>query len=264
MEMTTTVQVPSRVDTAALEQKVKAMYRDVALAPNGEFHFEMGRALAERLGYAASALDRIPAEAIESFAGVGYYFDLAALQPGETVVDLGSGSGMDSFCAALEVGSTGAVIGVDMTDEQLAKASRLRDAAGFTNVTYRKAYIQSTGLPSASCDAVISNGVINLAPDKSEVFREAARLLRPGGRLALADIVTEVQLPEGITCNATLWAACIGGALQIGHYLGAIESAGLRVRRVKDNPQYRFISENAQGATRKYGVKSVSIQAVKA
>ena len=262
--MTTALKLPSRVDAVALEQKVKAMYRDVALAPHGEFHFEMGRALAERLGYVASDLDRIPCEAIESFAGVGYYFDLAGLQPGETVVDLGSGSGMDSFVAALEVGHSGAVIGVDMTDEQLAKASRLRDAAGFTNVSYRKGYIESTGLQDGSCDAVISNGVINLAADKQEVFREVARVLRPGGRLALADIVTEVQLPEGITCNATLWAACIGGALQIGDYLAAIESAGLRVRRVKDNPQYRFISENAGDATRKYGVKSVSIQAVKA
>jgi ubiquinone/menaquinone biosynthesis C-methylase UbiE len=262
--MTTALKLPSRVDTLALEEKVKAMYRDVALAPHGEFHFEMGRALAERLGYAPCDLDKIPAEAIDSFAGVGYYFDLAALQPGETVVDLGSGSGTDSFVAALKVGSSGAVIGVDMTDEQLAKASRLRDAAGFANVSYRKGYIESTGLRGGSSDAVISNGVINLAPDKQKVFREAARVLRPGGRLALADIVTEVQLPEGITCNATLWAACIGGALQIGDYLGAIESAGLRVRRVKDNPQYRFISENAQGATRKYGVKSVSIQAVKA
>ena len=261
--MTTAFELPSRVDMVALEEKVKAMYRDVALAPHGEFHFEIGRGLAERLGYAPSDLDRIPAEAIDSFAGVGYYFDLAALQPGETVVDLGSGSGMDSFVAALKVGHSGEVIGVDMTDEQLAKASRLRDAAGFTNVSYRKGYIESTGLPEASCDAVISNGVINLAPDKNKVFCEAARLLRPGGRLALADIVTEVQLPEGITCNATLWAACIGGALQIGDYLAAIESAGLRVRRVKDNPQYRFISENAQGATRKYGVKSVSIQAIK-
>jgi ubiquinone/menaquinone biosynthesis C-methylase UbiE len=225
--------------------------------------FRDGAWAAERLGYAPSDLDRIPAEAIDSFAGVGYYFDLAALQPGETVVDLGSGSGMDSFVAALEVGHSGEVIGMDMTDEQLAKANRLRDAAGFTNVSYRKGYIESTGLPEASCDAVISNGVINLAPDKRKVFREAARLLRPGGRLALADIVTEVQLPEGITCNATLWAACIGGALQIGDYLAAMESAGLRVRRVKDNPQYRFISDNAQGATRKYGVKSVSIQAIK-
>jgi arsenite methyltransferase len=262
--MTAALKLPSRVDTVSLEEKVKMMYRDVALAPHGEFHFEMGRALADRLGYAASDLESIPAEAIESFAGVGYYFDIAALQPGESVVDLGSGSGMDSFVAALKVGHGGAVIGVDMTDEQLAKASRLRDAAAFTNVSYRKAYIESTGLREGSCDAVISNGVINLAPDKQKVFREAARLLRRGGQLALADIVTEVRLPESITCNATLWAACIGGALQIGDYLAAIESAGLQVRRVKDNPQYRFISENAQGATRKYGVKSVSIQAIKA
>ena len=119
------------------------------------------------------------------------------------------------------------------------------------------------GIASATCDAVISNGVINLAADKSTVFREAARLLKRGGRLALADIVTERQLPEGITCNATLWAACIGGAMQVDDYVAAIESAGLRVRTLRDNPAYQFISDNAQGATRKYGVKSVSLLAVK-
>jgi len=260
---TTAKQVAERVDRVALENKVKAMYRDVALEPHGEFHFEMGRSLAERLGYVSADLDSIPAAAIDSFAGVGYYFDLAGLQSGETVVDLGSGSGMDSFIAALKVGRAGEVFGVDMTDEQLTKAERLRAAQGIDNVRYCKAYIQATGLDDASCDAVISNGVINLAPDKDEVFREAARILKPGGRLALADIVTEVQLPEGITCNATLWAACIGGAMLLGDYVAAIEAAGLRVRQVKDNPQYRFISDNAQGATRKYGVKSVSILAVK-
>ena len=110
---------------------------------------------------------------------------------------------------------------------------------------------------------MISNGVINLAPDKAAVFREAARLLKAGGRLALSDIVTDVKLPEGITCNATLWAACIGGALQVDDYVRAVESAGLRVREVRDNPQYRFISENAQGAAKKYGVKSVSLLALK-
>jgi ubiquinone/menaquinone biosynthesis C-methylase UbiE len=261
--MTAIALTPKRLDVAALEQKVKAMYRDVAIDPHGEFHFEMGRALAERLGYAPTDLDAIPSQAIDSFAGVGYYFDLAALQPGETVVDLGSGSGMDTFVAGLKVGRTGRVIGVDMTDEQLAKAERLRAAAGFGHVEYRKGYIEATGLADASCDAVISNGVVNLAPEKDKVFREAARILRPGGRLALADIVTEVQLPEGITCNATLWAACIGGAMQIDAYVAAIESAGLRVRSVRDNSAYQFISENAQGATKKYGVKSVSIQAVK-
>ncbi|MGH8723170.1 MAG: methyltransferase domain-containing protein [Burkholderiales bacterium] len=253
----------SRLDVAALEHKVKAMYRDVALSPRGEFHFEMGRALAERLGYAAADLDTVPAEAIDSFAGVGYYFDLAALRPGETVVDLGSGSGMDAFVAAHMVGAGGRVTGIDMTDEQLAKANRLRAAANLAHASFRKAYIESTGLEARCCDAVISNGVVNLAPDKRLVFREAARLLKPGGRLALSDIVTEVPLPGGITCNATLWAACIGGALQVDAYVGAIESAGLRVREIRDNPQYRFISQNAQGAAKKYGVKSVSLLAQK-
>ena len=261
--MTTATGFAQRIDAVSLEEKVKAMYRDVALDPRGEFHFEMGRALAERLGYAPADLDAIPSEAIDSFAGVGYYFDLADLKPGETVVDLGSGSGMDSFIAARKVGKSGAVTGIDMTDEQLAKAERLRAAAGFGNVTYRKGYIDATGLANASCDAVISNGVINLAPGKGVVFREAARLLKAGGRLALADIVTDVQLPEGITCDVTLWAACIGGAMQVGDYVSAIEAAGLRVKRVKDNPQYQFISKNAQGATKRYGVKSVSIVATR-
>lgn len=252
-----------QLDTVALEQKVKAMYRAVALEPEGEFHFEMGRTMAERLGYAPSDLDAIPAEAIDSFAGVGYYFDLAQLKAGEKVVDLGSGSGMDSFVAALKVGGAGSVTGVDMTDEQLAKAERLRQAGGFANVAYRKGYIQATALPEGAYDCVISNGVINLAPDKGEVFREAARLLKRGGRLALADIVTEVQLPEGITCDATLWAACIGGAMPADGYVAALERSGLRVRQLRDNPQYQFISKNAQGAARKYGVKSVSLVAVK-
>lgn len=261
--MTVVADLRKSVDVVALEQKVKAMYRDVATNPHGEFHFEMGRAMAERLGYAPVDLDAIPAESIDSFAGVGYYFDLAELKDGETVVDLGSGSGMDTFVAALKVGKKGRVIGVDMTDEQLAKANELRDGAGFDQVGYRKAYIESTGLEDASCDAVISNGVVNLAPVKQKVFQEAARILRPGGRLALADIVTEVRLPEGITCDATLWAACIGGALQIDDYIAAIQSTGLRVEHVKQNPEYQFISDSAQGATRKFGVKSVSIRAVK-
>jgi ubiquinone/menaquinone biosynthesis C-methylase UbiE len=150
-----------------------------------------------------------------------------------------------------------------MTDEQLANSESLRQASAFANVTYRKGYIQATGLTDESADCVISNGVINLAPDKDEVFREAARLLKRGGRLALADIVTDVRLPEGITCDATLWAACIGGAMQVDSYVGAIERAGLRLVQLRDNPQYQFISRNAQGAARKYGVKSISLLAVR-
>lgn len=250
-------------DPKELEAKVKAMYRSVAEEPHGEFHFEMGRPLAERLGYASADLDRIPAEAIDSFAGVGYYFHLAELKGGETVVDLGSGSGMDTFIAALKVGRTGKVIGIDMTDEQRAKAERLRDRDGFHNVSYLKGYIEQVPLPDGVADVVISNGVINLATEKSSVFREAARLLKSGGRLALSDIVTEVQLPESIVCNSTLWAACIGGAAQQTNYRSQIEAAGLRVIKMEDNPQYQFISDNAKGASKKFGVKSISLLAKK-
>jgi arsenite methyltransferase len=250
-------------DPKELEAKVKAMYRSVAEDPHGEFHFEMGRAMAERLGYGSADLDRIPAEAIESFAGVGYYFHLADLKEGQTVVDLGSGSGMDTFVAALKVGSHGKVIGVDMTDEQRTKAERLRDRDGFRNVAYVKGYIEKVPVPDQSADVVISNGVINLAPDKPQVFREAARLLKPGGRLAISDIVTEVQLPESIVCDSTLWAACIGGAAQQDHYRGQIEAAGQRGVKVEDNPAYQFISDNARAASTKFGVKSISLLAVK-
>src|SRR5713226_6124398 len=197
------------VNRTELETKVQEMYQQVALHPEGEFHFEMGRVLAERLGYSPADLDRIPREAIDSFAGVGYYFHLADLKEGEHVLDLGSGSGMDSFVAALKVGPGGEVVGVDMTDAQRLKAERLRDANDIHNVTYLKGYIESLPFESASFDAVISNGVINLSADKAKVFQEVTRVLRPGGRLALADIVTEVQLPDGIVCNSTLWAACI-------------------------------------------------------
>ncbi len=250
-------------DPKELESKVKAMYRSVAENPDGEFHFEMGRAMAERLGYAPADLDRIPAEAIESFAGVGYYFHLANAKPGETVVDLGSGSGMDTFIAALSVGPRGKVIGVDMTDEQRAKAERLRDRDGFLNVTYVKGYIEQAPLPDGLADLVISNGVINLATDKSKVFGEVGRLLKSGGRFAISDIVTEVQLPESIVCNSTLWAACIGGAAQQDNYRQMIEAAGLSLVKEEDNPQYQFISDNAKGASKKFGVKSISLLAMK-
>ncbi|MBI4263843.1 MAG: methyltransferase domain-containing protein [Acidobacteria bacterium] len=255
--------IAATVDRSALETKVKQMYHDVAVNPHGDFHFEMGRAMAERLGYASEDLDRIPVEAIESFAGVGHFFHLANLRPGERVVDLGSGSGMDTFVASLKVGASGRIVGVDMTDAQLEKAERLARSGRFDNVAYRKAYIEDTGLDAGVCDCVISNGVINLAPDKDRVFREAARLLVSGGRLAIADIVADVALPENVVCNPDLWAACIGGAAQHDDYRAAIERAGLRVEVVEDNRHYQFISERAKRATARFGVKSVSILARK-
>ncbi len=250
------------VDTIALEAKVKAMYRAVALAPHQQYHFEMGRALAERLGYPTELLDRVPEGALESFAGVGYFFDLADLAPGERVLDLGSGSGTDSFAAAAQVGPAGQVTGVDMTPEQLAKAEHLRAAESLAQVDFIEGHIEDLPIDDGTFDVVISNGVINLAPDKDLVFAEASRVLRPGGRLAVADIVTDGQLSRGIVSNADLWASCIGGAAQIDAYQRAVEAAGLVVVAMKRNP-YEFLSDSAQAATAKYGVRSVSLMAQK-
>jgi ubiquinone/menaquinone biosynthesis C-methylase UbiE len=170
---------------------------------------------------------------------------------------------MDTFIAALKVGPRGKVVGVDMTDEQRAKAKRLRERDGFTNVTYLKGYIEEIPLPNASFDVVISNGVINLSVDKPKVFREAARLLKSHGRLAISDIVTEVQLPDDIVGNASLWAACIGGTTQPSNYCAMMEAAGLQVIKMVDNPAYPFISDSTRGAAKKFGVKSVSLLAAK-
>jgi arsenite methyltransferase len=252
-----------RLDTADLHARIEAIYAEVALHPQREFHFETGRALAERLGYPASDLDAIPAAAVESFAGVGYFGDLAAIQPGETVLDLGSGSGTDSFLAANATGATGRVIGVDMTVAQLAKARLLATTTGAANVEFRDGHIERPPVDDASIDCVISNGVINLAPDKPAVFQAAAAALRPSGRLAIADIVTAVHLPETVTCDASLWAACIGGAAQREDYLDAIRAAGFDIDTVRDNPQYRFLSDRAVGATTTYGVTSISIRATR-
>jgi arsenite methyltransferase len=252
-----------QLNTTDLEQKVKNMYREVALHPHENYHFEMGRILAEKLGYDPKQLDQIPQEAIESFAGVGYFFDYGALKEGEKVLDLGSGSGMDSFLAALRVGKTGTVTGLDMTDEQLQKAERLREQYEFHNVSFHKGYIENLPFEDNSFDVVISNGVINLSPDKEKVFSGISRVLKPGGRLAIADIISEKNLPNNVVCDATLWASCIGGAAQQDEYGDAIKKAGLNIIAVVDNDAYAFISSSAQSASKKYGVKSISLLAEK-
>lgn len=251
------------LDVQDLTRRVQQIYAQVATEPFTNFHFQTGRSLAEKLGYRSVDLDRIPADAVDSFAGVGYHFNLADLQPGEAVVDLGSGAGMDSFIAARRVGETGQVFGVDMTDAQLEKATRLRDQGGFRQVQYLKGFIEAPPLPDESVDAVISNGVINLSARKQDVFREAARMLRRGGRLAISDIVTEKELTEDITCNASLWAACIGGAAQQDRYRALIEQAGFRIDRIRENVEYEFLSKSARGATQQFGVKSISLVAVR-
>jgi arsenite methyltransferase len=250
------------VDVHVLDTKVREIYRLVAEQPNGAYHFEMGRPLAERLGYPVDVLDRLPPGSVESFAGVGYFFDLTGLVEGERVIDLGSGSGMDAFAAAQLVGPTGWVLGIDFTIEQLHKARRLGARAGLDQVEFREGRIENLLAEDESVDCVISNGVINLSPHKEQVFAEAARVLRPGGRLAVADIVTERPLTDAIVGNADLWASCIGGAAQQDIYRDAIEAAGLRIEVIRRNT-YEFISHQARTASAQYGVNSVSVLAVK-
>lgn len=251
------------VDTLDLERRVKEVYRMVAEHPEEQYHFEMGRGLAERLGYPHDVLEAIPAEALASFAGVGYFLDLLGPATGQRVLDLGSGSGTDAFAAAHLVGPLGQVTGVDMTTAQLSKAESLRTASTISQVRFVEGYIEQPPVPDGSVDAVISNGVINLSPDKPAVFAAAARALVPGGRLALSDIVTTLPLTEAIVCNAELWASCIGGAAQIDDYCAAIEAAGLHVETVRDNTAYAFLSDSAKGATEAYGIKSISLLATK-
>jgi arsenite methyltransferase len=252
----------SLVDSERLEAEVKEMYRHVAREEDSALHFEVGRGLALHLGYEERLLDAIPAEALASFAGVGYHLDLASLASGETVLDLGSGSGTDVFCAAVQVGETGQVVGVDFTDEQLAKARRLALRDGFAQAEFREASIEDLPFDDASFDVVISNGVINLSPVKHRVFAEAARVLRPGGRLSLADIVSGKPLKERTRRNVDLWAACIAGAIPRDSYIRTMETVGFRVGTVRPN-DYRFVSDRALEACSTYEVESVSLVAVK-
>jgi SAM-dependent methyltransferase len=253
-------QINVGVDPDELDRHITRMYRDVANEATTDLHFPTGRRIAEAVGYPTELLDRLPAEAVRSFAGVGYHFGLARLLPGELVLDLGSGSGMDVFAAAVQVGPQGGVVGVDITHEQLAKAGRLvRDEP----VTFRRARIEELPFDDGWFDVVISNGVVNLSPDKRRVFAEVARVLRPGGRLALADIVTERQIAARTSCQAELWAACIAGASQRESYLQDIAAVGLELQLVQPNPGYRFTSERAQRTTEKYGAHSISLLALK-
>ena len=203
----------------------------------------------------------IPTEALASFAGVGYALDLARLTPGDRALDLGSGSGTDSFAAALLVGPTGTVTGVDMTDEQRAKADRLR--AGAEHIRFLPGHLKDLPVPDESVDVVISNAVINLCPDKACVFREIVRVLKPGGRLAIADIVATRPLPESVTCNHDLWAACIGGAAAEVAYRAAIDAAGLKLHTFQDVPDCQFLTDQARNASLTYGVRAVTLAATR-
>jgi arsenite methyltransferase len=214
------------VDPEALRADVREKYREVALHPESQFHFHTGRPLAARLAYPDEVVDALPDRAVESFAGVGNPFSLRTLQPGERVVDLGSGGGFDSFVAARAVGDEGRVVGVDMTPEMLAKSRATADALGVGNVEFREGLLEQLPVEDGWADVVISNGVINLCADKTAVFAEAYRVMRPGGVLEFADIANNKPLPDAAVCEIDLWTGCIAGGLPVDDWCATIEGAG--------------------------------------
>lgn len=193
------------VDVNRLRLEVKLKYREVASTPEKGFHFHVGRSLAEMLGYPMDVVDALPPQVVESFAGVNNPFTMGALRPGQSVLDIGSGAGFDSILAAQMVGPDGHVVGVDMTPEMREKARANAALVDLRNVEFRDGLAEHLPLPDASVDVVISNGVINLCPDKDAVYREVARVLRPGGRIQIADVVVQKPLPEEAVADIGLW-----------------------------------------------------------
>ena len=193
------------VDVDALHHEIQIKYAEVALTPGKGFHFHTGRTLAERLGYPTEVLDAMPEKCVESFAGVGNPFSVGEIRPGETVVDVGSGAGFDSLVAGRKVGAEGRVIGVDMTPQMLRKARNNARRAEMSNVSFRKGLVEKLPVADRSADVVISNGVINLVPDKQVALNETFRVLKPGGRFYLADIVVHKPVPDSARENIDLW-----------------------------------------------------------
>lgn len=202
-----TIDEAPAVDETALRDEVRKKYRDVALDPHGQFHFHTGRPLAKRLGYDDAVVDALPDGAVESFAGVGNPFALRRLEPGERVVDIGSGGGFDCFIAAGQVGSDGQVVGIDMTEEMLVKSRATAEAMGLDNVEFHEGLIEAMPVEDGWADVVIANGVINLCADKAHVFQEIRRVLRPGGYLQFSDIANGQPVPEAAVQNIDLWTA---------------------------------------------------------
>jgi arsenite methyltransferase len=193
------------VDVDRLRHEVKLKYRDVATGPEKGFHFHVGRPLAEMLNYPMDVVDGLPPQIVESFAGVNNPFTMGPLRPGQSVLDIGSGAGFDSLLAAQMVGPDGRVVGVDMTPEMREKAHANAALLGLRNVKFQDGLAERLPLPDASIDVVISNGVINLCPDKLAVYREVARVLKRGGRAQIADVVVQKKVPEAAVADIDLW-----------------------------------------------------------
>lgn len=245
-----------------LRNSIREEYSAVANEPERGFHFHTGRKLAGILGYQNEWLEAIPDSAIESMAGTGNPFSLGKLKPGEYVVDCGSGSGTDSLIAARMVAPNGHVIGVDMTPEMLSKARNNALEAGMTNVEFREGYLESLPVPDAWADVVISNGVLNLVPDKEAALREMYRVLKPGGRIQIADIALQKPVPEDAKSDVTLWTGCIAGGLLKVQLERMVAAAGFEdIEIVWGKDVFSGAPQHSDAA--EFGTMGISIRAKK-
>jgi len=272
LELVKISHVPPELQVAAvtdlkpiIAQAVKNLYTEVATRPDKEYHFPLGFEAVEFVGYPEADVEKLPPTAVESFAGVGYPFATNSIQSGDSVLDIGSGSGTDVLYASLKTGPRGRVYGLDITPAMIAKARTNIKKMGAKNVNILEGDATKIPLPDASVDVVTSNGVLNLVPDKPAAFREIFRVLKPGGRLQLADIV--VQEDVGAVCgiNPQLWADCIGGAAVEGDYMKTIGGAGFRDLRVVKRMDYfsKSSSESTKRITKTFGAESVVLAARK-
>lgn len=264
--------VVEQVDAAAsggvnelIRKAVQGLYTEVATRPEAQYHFPLGRKALLFVGYPEADVDRIPRSATESFAGVGYPHLAGALAPGAKVLDIGSGSGTDALFAALKVGASGEVLGLDITPAQITKARAAIGEMGVTNVRIEEASADEIPLEGDSVDVVTSNGVLNLVPDKPKAFREIFRVLRPGGTLQIADIVTREDVAKACGLSPQLWADCIGGAAVEADYLAAIRGAGFEHVEVLKRLDYfgQSSNENTRRLTRSFGAEAVVVRARK-
>lgn len=203
--MTTAIGVAA-VDREELRARISEKYRDVATNPELGFHFHTGAPLARMLGYSTEQVAALPTRTVDSFAGTGNPFLFGDLHPGEVVVDVGCGAGFDTLIAAGQVGPGGRVLAVDMTDAMRARAAASARAMGYTHVSVREGFAESLPIDDAVADVVISNGVINLCPDKQAVFREMYRVLKPGGRIQVGDILVHLEVPQEAKDDIDLWS----------------------------------------------------------
>lgn len=246
-------------------ESVKGMYTEVASFPEKVFHFPTGRSACEFVGYPDDQLDAIPPTASESFAGVGYPFAVDAIKPGDIVLDIGSGSGTDVLIAALLTGPKGKIYALDMTDAMRNKLERNAKKAAIENVELLNSEAENIPLPDESVDVVTSNGVLNLVPDKKKAFEEIFRVLKPGGRVQIADIVVSQEVSEACRSDPKLWAECIVGAMEKSDYLQAFRDIGFEDVSELQSLDYfsASVSEETRNVAGSLGAHSMVMQARK-